>query len=135
MSVFALDANIVSAYLKGNSHVINNIEQAVTSGDDILIAPIAYYEVRRGLQAIGSVNRMGKFEDLCRMFAVGRFDNGMLDIAADIYVELRAIGRITDDADIFIAAFCRRHGFTLVTNNIRHFEKIADLNVIDWTAG
>jgi predicted nucleic acid-binding protein len=135
MSVFVLDANIVSAYLKGNGQVINNIEQAVTSGDDILIAPIAYYEVRRGLQAIGSVNRMRKFEDFCRMFAVGQFDNSMLDIAADIYVELRAIGRITDDADIFIAAFCRRHGFTLITNNMRHFDNVANLNVIDWTVG
>ena len=133
MSVFVLDANIVSFYLKENGQVIENIEHAVLDGDELIIAPIAYYEVRRGLLAIGSQKRMRKFEEFCDMFTVGQLDNSILDIAADIYTELCSIGRIIDYADIFIAAFCRQHGYTLVSNNVKHFESVAKLNVIDWT--
>lgn len=132
MSVYVLDANIVSYYLKGNSAVVGNIDNALAAGDDLIIAPIAYYEVRRGLLAIGSKRRMDEFSRFCNMLAVGRLDNSILDTAADIYDELRKAGRLTDDADIFIAAFCRYHGFKLVTNNIKHFNSISGLDVIDW---
>ena len=97
-----------------------------------MIAPIAYYEVRRGRLATDSERRMRKFEELCEMFMVGQLDNSILDIAATIYANLRAIGRIIDDADIFIASFCIRHGFTLVTNNVKHFTNIDGLIFEDW---
>jgi len=133
MNVYVLDANIVSFYLKENDSVINHITRSLSAGEEILIAPIAYYEVRRGLLAIGSTRRMNEFDRLCEMLTVGRLDNDILDIAADIYNDLRKIGRITDDADIFIAAFCKHHDFILVTNNTKHFENIAGLNIVDWT--
>ena len=133
MSVFVLDANTVSFYLKGNAQLIANIERAVIAGDDLVIAPIAYYEVRRGLLSVGSVRRMRKFDDFCELFSVGQLDNSILDVAADIYAELRPIGRLIDDADIFIAAFCRRHDFTLVTNNVKHFADVVGLKVVDWS--
>ena len=72
MSVFVLDTNIVSFYLKEDKYVIENIENAVLSGNELFIAPIAYYEIRRGLLAVGSEKRMLKFEELCRLFPVGR---------------------------------------------------------------
>ena len=133
MSVFVLDANTVSFYLKGNAQLIANIERAVIAGDDLVIAPIAYYEVRRGLLSVGSVRRMRKFDDFCELFSVGQLDNSILDVAAEIYAELRPIGRLIDDADIFIAAFCRRHDFTLVTNNVKHFADVVGLKVVDWS--
>ena len=133
MSVYVLDANIVSFCMKDNNQVLDNIERALGAGDEVLIAPIAYYEVRRGLLALGSETKMNKFKQLCETFSVGQFDNSVLDVAADIYFELRTIGRIVDDADILIAAFCRRHSFMLITNNVKHFENIAGITIIDWT--
>ena len=133
MSIYVLDANIISYYLKEHEQVVENMEKALSSGDDLLIAPVAYYEVRRGILAVGSKNLMGKFDEFCQMFAVGRLDNSILNTAADIYVEQRKKGRIMEDADIFIAAFCVRHGFSLVTNNTKHFENIQNLNLLNWT--
>jgi predicted nucleic acid-binding protein len=62
-------------------------------------------------------------------------DNSILDVAADIYTEQRKMGYTLDDADIFIAAFCKCHSFTLVSNNVRHFVHISDLSLTDWTIG
>jgi predicted nucleic acid-binding protein len=55
MSVYALDSNIVSFYLKGNKTVIENIEKAIGGDHGIVITPIAYYEVKRGLLLIDAV--------------------------------------------------------------------------------
>jgi len=45
MSVFALDTNILSFYLKGNASVIENIEKTINADHTIVIPPIVYYFV------------------------------------------------------------------------------------------
>lgn len=49
MSVYALDSNIISFYLRGNVSVIENIEKAIIEDHKIVIPPIVYYKVKRGL--------------------------------------------------------------------------------------
>jgi predicted nucleic acid-binding protein len=131
--MYALDTNIISFYLKGNETVANNISIALMSGNDVVIAPIAYYEVRRGLLAVCGKRWLEKFDNLCALLGVGTLNNDILDAAAEIYAEQRKIGRPMQDADIFIAAFCRVEGFTLVTNNTKHFEYVSGLRLCDWT--
>jgi predicted nucleic acid-binding protein len=116
VSIFALDSNIVSFYIRQNSQVIKKVQDELALGNEVLITPIAYYEVKRGLLAINAQNRLNRFYALCGLLGVGRLDNTILDIAAEIYVELRRMG----------------HDFTLVTNNTNHFEVISDLHFCDW---
>ena len=71
MSVYVLDSNIISFYLKGNTTVIENMEKAITEDHSIVIAPIAYYEVKRGLLLISATNQIRKLENLCNLFPVG----------------------------------------------------------------
>jgi predicted nucleic acid-binding protein len=117
MSVYALDSNIISFYLKGNTTVIENIEKAISEDNNIIITPIAYYEVKRGLLMINATRQLAKLEILCDLFPVGEFDDYLLEDAINIYVQERKAHRNTEDADIFIAAFCRCHNYTLVTDN------------------
>ncbi|MCL2510575.1 MAG: type II toxin-antitoxin system VapC family toxin [Bacteroidales bacterium] len=133
MSVYVLDTNIISFYLKGNEVVINNFTRVLANGDSILVAPIAYYEIKRGLLAVDSQKRLKIFEDFCKLFGVGLLDNKVLDVAANIYAEQRRIGRMMEDADILIAAFCKYWTFPLVTNNTKHFSYVSDLTLFDWT--
>jgi predicted nucleic acid-binding protein len=133
MRIFVLDTNIVTYYLKNNRNVIDAMKIALAMGNKIFVAPIAYYEIKRGLLFINAKRMLKEFQDICDSFGVGEMDNNILETAVDIYVELRKKGRPTEDADIFIAAYCRYHGFTLVTNNIKHFHNIDGLDVIDWS--
>ncbi len=55
------------------------------------------------------------------------------DEAARIYAALKQRGKIIDDADILIAAYCIVSGFTLITANVRHFERIEGLQWVNWT--
>ncbi|MDR0868608.1 MAG: type II toxin-antitoxin system VapC family toxin [Planctomycetota bacterium] len=133
MNAFVLDANIVSFRLRGNEIVAANIRRALETGAQVLVAPLAYYEVKRGLIAAGADRQLNEFVRFCADCPVGKLDNDILDAAAEIYADLRKRGLAIGDADILIAAFCRKHKFTLVTNNRKHFASIANLPVRDWT--
>ena len=132
MNVYALDSNIISFYLRENSTVIENIEKAISDGNGIVIPPIVYYEVKRGLKIINATRKIKEFEVLCGLFPVRESGDYLLEESINIYVHERKSGRNTEDADIFISAFCIYNNYTLVTDNIDHFSKIADLNVINW---
>ena len=132
MSVFVLDSNILSFYLRQNQRVVQKVQDTLLSGSEILISPIAYYEVKRGLLAIKAEKRLKEFSALCAILGVGQLDNSILDFAAEIYRELREIRQIVEDADILTAAFCRKYAFILVTNNVRHFQVIPNLQYCDW---
>ena len=132
MSVYALDSNIISFYLKGNATVIENVEKAINEDHDIIISPIAYYEVKRGLLLIGASKQLKKLECLCDLFSVGKLGDYLIEEAIKIYVQERKAKRNIDDADIFIAAFCMHNNYTLVTDNTKHFQEINGLDTVNW---
>ena len=45
---------------------------------------------------------------------------------------LRALGTPIEDFDLLIAASAVSHGLVLVTDNLKHFQNIADLKVENW---
>jgi len=55
-----------------------------------------------------------------------------MDMAADIYAIRKRLGQPIEAADLLIAAQCLSHGYTLVTNNTRHFEGISGLRLDNW---
>lgn len=60
------------------------------------------------------------------------FDEAAARTYAEIRVELEAGGQRLDDADLRIAAICVAHALTLVTGNVRHFERVPGLRVENW---
>ena len=132
MSVFVLDSNILSFYLRQNQQIIQKVKNTLLDGHEVVISPIAYYEVKRGLLAIKAEKRLAEFAALCKTLGVGQLDNTLLDYAAEIYEKLRNKKKTIEDADILTAAFCKQHNFTLVTHNIKHFEIISGLLYCDW---
>ena len=132
MSVYALDSNIISFYLRGNVTVIENMEKAISQNNTIVVTPIAYYEVKRGLLLIDAAKQLKKFMDFCDLFPVGEMGAYLLEEAIRIYVQERKAKRNTEDADIFMAAFCLQNNYTLVTDNTKHFQNIEGLHLVNW---
>jgi predicted nucleic acid-binding protein len=128
----ALDANILSYILRGDKQVIEKLRGEQGKGNECVIPPLAYYEVKRGLLAVGSTARLRIFEGMCRSFPVGVMSRAAWDEAANLYAAQRKQGRMLEDADLLIAAFCLVGGHTLVTNNTKHFEIIDRLRCVNW---
>lgn len=62
------------------------------------------------------------------------FDEPAARSYAEIRVALEAAGRPLEDPDLRIAAICLAHDLTLVTGNVRHFERVPGLRVENWLA-
>jgi predicted nucleic acid-binding protein len=53
---------------------------------------------------------------------------------ARLWADLAAKGRSIGAHDLWIAACCLSHGLTLVTSNLREFQRVPGLVVEDWSA-
>jgi len=59
------------------------------------------------------------------------------EAASRTYADMRAVlekrGQRVPDLDLLIAATAKTHGLTVATLNVRHFARIPDLSVEDWS--
>jgi predicted nucleic acid-binding protein len=131
---YALDSNIVSYYLKGHEKIIQKVRGTSTEKNLLIIPPMVYFEIKRHLEYINAVTKLKSFERLCQIHGIGVIDKGTLDIAADVYIQLRKRSNsITiDDGDLLIAAYCLQNDYCLVTNNTKHFKNIENLHYENW---
>ena len=127
---YTLDTNIVIALLKGDAEICSKIEESIDHGYDVTINAIAYYEIKRGLEAISS--KIEEFENICRTMAVLLIDEkDILDRAANIWAKLRQKGQLIEDADILIASIAIVKGYVLVSDDT-HFQRVPDLTLENW---
>jgi predicted nucleic acid-binding protein len=132
MITYALDTNIISYLLRHDPVVSASLRQENSGGNKIIIPPLVYYEVKRGLLEVNSLKHLRSFDDFCMEMSIGEMTLEAYDEASRLYVRLRRLGRTTNDADVLIAAFCIVNNFTLVTNNIKHFEVMDRLELVNW---
>ncbi|MDR2801162.1 MAG: PIN domain-containing protein [Desulfovibrio sp.] len=133
MTIFALDTNTLSYLLKNDAQVCSRMADAIHRGDDCIIPPVSYYEIKRGLLYSNATAKLNFFEGMCHAFSIGVMDMAAWNEAARLYAQTRRQGHPIEDADLFIAAFCLAGKYALVTNNTKHFEIITELSCVNWT--
>ena len=69
--------------------------------------------------------------DLRASYPVLPFDAGAADWFGRLKHRLKAT--MIQDRDLLIASTTLAHGYALVTNNTRHFQRIDELVLLDWT--
>ena len=129
---YALDTNTVIRFLRDDPIVCRKFDTAVERGDEIVIPPIVHYEVERGFLCKSAPRKENSYHILIEQCPVGEMSAEILENGAGIYAALYRAKLTIGDADILIAAFCRVGGYTLVTNNVRHFNVIEGLKFEDW---
>jgi len=78
MSGYAVDTNIISFLLRGNRQVQERIYKEANQGAGVIIPPIAYYEIKRGLIDSKATTKLGAFERLCGILGVSVMDRKLL---------------------------------------------------------
>ena len=135
--IYALDANIISYFLKGTGEVEECFDrEIIRAGNTYVIPPVVIYELRRWLHDNPTPNLLKFAKELDALYRSVRnraeMSAASWEKAAEIYIELKQKGKLIDEADIFIAAYCIVNNYVLVTNNTRHFERIAGLKHVNW---
>jgi len=130
---YALDTNIITYYLKGNEKILDKVDKEA-GNDNIIIPPFAYFEVKKWLLAVNSKNKLEAFEKLFEKCGIDAIEKEILDFSLSIYIKLRKNGITIDDGDLLIAAYCIQNNYILVSNNQKHYEKIENIQVVNWTS-
>ena len=130
--IYALDSNILSYMVKKDKGVQASFKNAVDGNHLYAIPPLVYYEVKRWLILKGADIQLKEFTELYKNSIKAEMNIDVWEKSIELYTGLRSTGKSTDDADIFIAAYCIVNGYVLVTNNVKHFEAIDELDIINW---
>ena len=86
----------------------------------------------KGFRWKNNEKKESQFKEFLEDVAIFTIDDGVIDIAANLYSNLRKNGKTIGDADILIAAIVIKNDGTLVSNNIKHYEDINQLKLINW---
>jgi tRNA(fMet)-specific endonuclease VapC len=125
------DTNTLSALIKNpRGAPVDRI--AALDPDTLCTSIVVACELRFGAQRPGSVGLQAKVDELLSNIPVLALD-GLADRHyADIRSTLQAAGTPIGNNDLFIAAHARSQGLTLVTHNLREFQRVSGLQVEDW---
>ncbi len=63
------------------------------------------------------------------------FEKRDMAMVANVRADLRRRGETIGTYDALIAGQALARGWTVVTSNVREFDRVADLKVIDWASG
>jgi len=77
---------------------------------------------------------LAAFELLCDVSRIVPLTDAIVMRAATIYADLHQRGTLIGDADILIAATGLEQGLVVITNNERHYQRIAGIQLENWLA-
>ncbi|MGB0561615.1 MAG: type II toxin-antitoxin system VapC family toxin [Spirulinaceae cyanobacterium] len=125
--MYLLDTNICIAFLKNNTNVVKAVSQHIARCH---LSAVVVAELYKGVycsqRTPQNLQILNEFLDLLPILD---FDQAAALEFGKIQSELRQIGRPTGELDAIIAAVARSQGFILVTDNIKHFQYIENLQI------
>ncbi len=125
-----LETTFIIDLLRKNENVGSILDKYKKSQEEIFIATPSIMEIVKG--AYLRFNSEIEAENIRRfLFAVNilDFDQESAFKAGEIEANLRKKGEIIDLEDIMIAAIALKNNQRLITNNVKHFERIKGLQV------
>ena len=128
-----IDTNILSFFFRNHSLVVERCQAYLNDHDKINISIITYYEIVSGLKHRDAQKQLTSFQEFVSYNTVLPLSTSSATISADIYANLRNKGMPIDDIDILIAGIAIANHLIIVTNNIRDFGKIENLEIRDWS--
>jgi len=123
-----LDTNIISALLKGDLSIADNIDQSQSVYIPVIAIGELYYGAEYSAHISKNLNNVSK---IIEQYNVLFIDNSTAAVYGTIKVELRRRGTPIPENDIWIAALATQHQLTLITRD-RHFSHIEKLDVLNW---
>ena len=129
---YILDTNICVYWFKGNENIEKKALEVGLEGISISFITLSelYYGAYKSQKKEKNILNIEKLKE--KLFVVESNDM-ICEMFGKIKVVLINKGDIIDDADIFIAACTLTENAILVTNNVKHFERIEGLKLENWS--
>jgi len=126
-----LDTNIVIYTIKNRPAQVRDLFQQ--HDGQMCISSVTLGELIYGAERSAQVDRnLNDIEGLRARLEVASFDEHAAEHFGQLRAELYKIGKPIGPYDMMIAAHARAMGFTLVSNNIKEFERVPGLRLENW---
>ncbi|MBD5130404.1 MAG: type II toxin-antitoxin system VapC family toxin [Ruminococcaceae bacterium] len=129
---YMLDTNMCIYAQKGVPSVVEKITEHWEEG--LVISSMTLAELYYGAEASAAYDKnLRSLQNLMTILEVVPFENTAAVYYGKIRAYLRRRGTPIGAMDMLIAAHALALGITLVTNNVREFERVPGLTVENWT--
>ena len=127
---YLLDTNICIALLRGNQDVARKL---ISIGEGCCyLSVITLYELIFGAYySKHETQEVPKVKQFVEHFPIVPLADAAEDYAI-IKTRLRSSGILIDEFDLMIAATALSGGYIIVTDNLKHFQRIAGLKLENW---
>lgn len=114
--------------------VLTKLQAAVNNQHRIVISAITYQEMRFGLLGKKAKPKHALIvnELLQRVDDILPWDKQAVDATTEVKRQLMAAGTPIGINDTAIAGHAIASGCQLVTNNLKEFQRVTDLNLVNW---
>jgi tRNA(fMet)-specific endonuclease VapC len=128
-----LDTNICIYLIKQKPEKVLRHFKAHSVGE-IGISSITLAELRYGVERSQQVQKNRQaLEEFTLPLEIAAFDEAAAEVYGSVRAGLEQAGTPVGSMDMLIGAHALSLGVTLVTNNLREFQKIKNLKVVDWS--
>jgi tRNA(fMet)-specific endonuclease VapC len=130
---YVLDTDTLIYFLKGQEWVVEHINR--TSPDKMSITIINHTELLFGVfNSLHQKQNLEKIQNFLKQFEILPFCEEASHIFAKQKAILKKKGKIIADLDLMIASIVLKNKSILITNNTKHFERISELNMENWSS-
>lgn len=133
MNKFMLDTDICSYIMREKPiQVLKRFDSYEM--EQFCISVVSYAEFIYGIQKSANPEKHQRLvENFILHVDIIPWDCSAAEHYGKIRKELESRGRIVGNMDLMIAAHARSQRMTIVTNNERHFDRITELSIENWT--
>ena len=124
-----LDTDTISYYLRGSQSVRKEFLKNRLS---LASTTINYAELIFGLKKRDNKKYLSAVELIFNNITVFEFDKTSAKIFGRLKSSMQKTGNIVADMDLMIASIAIANDKILISNNLKHFNKIKNLKVISW---
>ena len=125
---FALDTNIVSAWLKGETPIADKIDTAESVFLPIIVIGELYYGANFSSQVAKNTQDI---KNITAHYPLLTLDEDTAVVYGVIKTTLRKKGKPIPENDIWIAAIAIQNDLALVSRD-NHFKEIDQLSLVEW---
>lgn len=125
-----LDTNVCVRILRGRQETLDLFSKhAGNVAIPFMVLGELYYGASRSKNP-----KKGKLavDRLSQILPVLNSTSDVMAMFGELKANLAAKGTPVEDADVLIAATALVHGMPVATGNVRHFERFANLEVMEW---
>ncbi|MGC1305861.1 MAG: type II toxin-antitoxin system VapC family toxin [Phormidesmis sp.] len=129
---YLLDTNVCVVFLNGHSDTVRE-RLLSTSSNEIAVCSIVKAELFYGAMRSNKPNQTWKRQqDFLRNFVSLPFEDEAAVVFGRVRAQLASAGMPIGPYDLQIASIALANNLTLVTHNIREFQRVAVMQIEDW---